>query len=455
MAGKLLIVMKTSDADDVMRRIADKACMGWERDVDVCAVCERRTARKPGGEPVDYVAQTDRLLDRLQDGDYSTIILQSHVAIDAARLAEAGVRLHKANSKDVLVRLIFDELKKRKLYWLTHATHEWEKSAIRHLHPDAWAQQFDALGVRWVGTNLLKLLRVVSDEELRIAFRVPEAEFRGLKVAHAYFRDDEPGSSSLSVKVILEHLYPAGQVIEYDPEKPDCIKGIDKDIVFLYEDGLWSGVELVRRLNNICKSSELKNTACQLHFRYGVTCDAGLIAGRLFSKRERLQNIQLRPASASYHYGFLQHEAFSRLEDLAGSTDDEIRHAIDDCVQPFAFQSDQFWSGRREEAMQVCASLGRQLVSAFLERRRNARLEQDGGDVLDPISEEKLTRWALGALRFASTIAFSSSVPKPVLPLMWLAGPVCLDGRCIDWKPLFWDVRRTAVIDYQDPPGLA
>ncbi|WEF35526.1 phosphoribosyltransferase-like protein [Pseudoduganella chitinolytica] len=449
MAGKLLLVIKTADAESVLRRIAEKACMGWERQVEIYPVCERRSARKQHEEPVDYNTRTDQLIDLLADGDYSAIIVQAHVAIDVTRLAQVGIRLHKANSLDVLVKLIFDELRKRKLDWLTHATYQWEKSAIRSLHPDAWAQQFDALGVRWIGTNLLKLLRVVADDELRSAFLVPEAEFAGLKVVHAYFRDPEPGSSSLNVKMILEKLYPASQVIEYDPEQPDCIDGIGKDIIFVYEDGLWSGVELVRRLNNICKNSGLRNAACQIHFRYAVTSDAGLIAGRLFSKRERLQNIQLRPATASYHYDFLQNDAFSRLQDLANSTDDEIRHEIDSLIRPLAFQSDQFWSGRRDEALQICTHLGRQLVSSFLERRRDAKRGQDGA-ALDPIPEEKLMGWALGALRFGSTVSFSSSVPKPVLPLMWLAGPVRIDGREIDWKPLFWDVRRTAAIDYPD-----
>lgn len=449
MAGKLLLVIKTGDADRVVRRIADKACMGWEREIEIYPVCERRSARKQTMEQVDYIARTDQLIDRLEDGEYSAIILQAHVAVDDSRLKQVGIRFHKANSLDVLLKLIFEELRKRKLDWLTHSTYQWQKSAIRSLHPDAWAQQFDALGVRWVGTNLLKLLRVVSDDELRAAFRVPESEFAGLKVVHAYFRDQEPGSSSLNVKMILEHLYPANQVIEYDPEKPDCIDGIDKDIIFVYEDGLWSGVELVRRLNNICKNSVLKNTPCQIHFRYGVTCDAGLIAGRLFSKRERLQNIQLRPATANYHYGFLQTDAFSRLENLANLSDDEIRQEIDSLIRPFAFQSEQFWDGRRDEALRICTHLGRQLVSAFLERRRDGKRGQDGL-APEPIPEEKLMGWALGALRFGSTISFSSSVPKPVLPLMWLTGPVCIEGKQIDWKPLFWDVRRTAVIDYSE-----
>lgn len=449
MAGKLILVVKTDDAESIVRRIADKARMDWEQEIEIYPVCERRSARKKHGDAVDYHALTDQLIDRLADGDYSAIILQAHVAIDATRLAQTGIRLHKPNSLEVLVKMVFDELKKRKLDWLTHSVYQWEKSAIRSLHPDAWAKQFDTLGVRWVGTNLLKLLRVVSDEELRNAFRVPEAEFAGLKVVHAYFRDQEPGSSSLNVRVILEHLYPASQVIEYDPEQPDCINGIDKDIIFVYEDGLWSGVELVRRLNNICKNSGLKNTPCQIHFRYGVTSDAGLIAGRLFSKRERLQNIQLRPATANYHYGFLQSDASGRLEELATSSDDEIRHVIDSFVRPFAFQSDQFWCGRREEALQICTDIGRQLVASFLERRWAGKHGIEAA-AHDPIPEEKLMSWALGALRFGSTISFASSVPKPVLPLMWLPGQVSIGDKRIDWKPLFWDVRRTAAIDYAD-----
>lgn len=450
--SKIFVVMKKCDHENVIRRIDEKACAGWKELFELVAVDERRNARKNNANPMAYVKVTDDIVDKLGEGDYSLLVVQKDVAVDVKRLGELDIKLREVRSVDVLVDFIFDKLKKNKLYWLDHAIHQWGKSSIPKLHPDAWAQQFALLGVPWVGTNLLKLLKVISNDELTNAFTIPPEDFAGLKVVHAYFRDTEPGSSSLNIRNILEHLYPSEQIVEYDPDNPGALRDLNKDIIYLYEDGLWSGVELVKRLDSIFKNIALQNTRCQIHFCYGVTCDAGLMAGRLYSKRVGMMNVQLRPADRQYHYSLIPQEDRNMIESLVSPSDDDIRKAIDGYIRPLAFQSEQFWFGRRAEALWVCESIGCQLVGKFLERRRQAKLPPgDAGAVkLDPISEDKLMGWALGALRFGSTVSFASSIPKPVLPLMWLDGPVCLNGKTVDWRPLFWDVRRTGSVNYPD-----
>jgi hypothetical protein len=99
------------------------------------------------------------------------------------------------------------------------------------------------------------------------------------------------------------------------------------------------------------------------------------------------------------------------------------------------------WGNRLDEAREICASLGSQLVPPFLARREEEKNEASAINI-NSISKEKISRWALGALNFGTVVTFSSSVPKPTLPLLWLRGEVEHKGKKIDWQPLFWDVRR-------------
>lgn len=168
-----------------------------------------------------------------------------------------------------------------------------------------------------------------------------------------------------------------------------------------------------------------------------------------------MQNVQLRAAVGDDHYKLLRLEDELKIENLIAPSDDEVRRIIDEHIRPMAFQSDHIWCGRQAEALDICEAIGRQLVSSFLERRRQTKLlSENTGIPFDATAEDRSLRWALGALRFGSTVAFESSVPKPVLPLMWLQGKVILNGIEINWRPLFWDVRRTGAISYSDQAPL-
>jgi hypothetical protein len=99
-------------------------------------------------------------------------------------------------------------------------------------------------------------------------------------------------------------------------------------------------------------------------------------------------------------------------------------------VRPIAFQDESLWRGRQEQAQQICAEIGRQLINKYvIDEKKNWR--------------EGVRDWfALGAGRFGSAIVFAHSVPKVCLPLLWLQGQVFLGETKIDWKPLFYDARR-------------
>jgi hypothetical protein len=104
-------------------------------------------------------------------------------------------------------------------------------------------------------------------------------------------------------------------------------------------------------------------------------------------------------------------------------------------VEPFAFRS-LAWEGQNAKAVNVCGSIGSQLVQAW-----QARVS--GGAP----NASKIAKFAKGGGGFASLTVFASSVPKVCLPLLWLDGPVTHSGTTINWRPLFADARRIRDLD--------
>lgn len=391
---------------------------------------------------------TADILSKYDDKSFVNLIVHNCLPLNIDRLKSEEIPVKCVSSVKVLLSEAEEILKKHNLHWRGYAIREWEKSSIKCASPDAWVQQFAELGHGQVAKHLLKSLRVVTESELQEAFKISETEKIGLNVAHAFFQDEEPGSSSIAIQNVLQHMYLPDEVIKLNLASADSLAHVKADVLFVYEDGLWSGVELVKRLNAICKTVHFNKSNLQLHFKYGATSDVGLSAARLFAKREGLARLQFRPAKPSHHFKFLKEGIDTCFEHINNKNDDVIRKALDMEIEPYAFRSLAMWGDERKNAILVCEKIGEQLVRPFLERKKRAKnIKVEKDDNLSDITEEKIAQLRLGALGFASTIVFASSIPKPVLPLMWLNGPVNLDGKTTNWRPLFWDARRTGQAD--------
>src|SRR5450830_1809898 len=425
---KILLVIKSSEHSTVMTSINDVAIDGWKNFIEIFTLNDKK---RPRLEAKIYSNENSNEL----------IIVHEGVSVDLRLLEQEDLPLKRVASLKTLLKEITSKLKERKLHWYSYAMNEWEKSSIQCASPDVMVQQFSELGYSKIGKQLLKGLRVVTEHELRTAFTISDAEKIGYKVVHAFIEDGEPGSSSIAIRNVLEHLYPPEDVMEIHIEKLDQIAALEADVLYIYEDGLWSGVEIVKRLNAICLTTVFKESNIQLHFKYGVTSDAGLIAARLFAKRERIGRLYVAAAKPENHFTFLKSGIDTCFSHVIDQNDKQIRDALDMEIEPYAFRFKADWDDSLH-AMDVCLQIGKQLVRPFLERRQ----KEKGSDV-SQVSDEKVTRWGLGALGFASTVVFASSVPKPVLPLLWLTGRVNLNGNSINWRPLFWDARRTGKVD--------
>ena len=426
--NRVLVVVADEEKDRLIRRITIDAMPGWEESVTVV-----NFPRRPKNLSETITELSERIENELsshwQSEAFGLILLDKSLAADAKRLVQEGVRIRQS-SHSTIYRAVLDELKKRRLHWETHSSYEWTGSGIRYLHPQAWKEQFAQFGYGWVAEGLLKQIRVVADAELRNALRVSDPDTLGLKIAHAYIKDPDPGSSSTNIKDLLEHTY-TDKVFEVDLANDQSSQFSKYDVLYLYEDGLWSGVELVKRLKQVAIWTAVKERTLKIVFRFGVTSDAGLFAGRNFLRRERLTTIDIA-AGIITHQRFLKPGSLDSIFTATCTDDETIRKALDQCACAFAFDDARIWTGRSDEAKGVCREIGIQLTKEWLRRTKG---EED--------LESKANSWSLGAFGFASMTAFAKSVPKPVLPLLWLAGDVTLNGRKAYWNPLFWDARRT------------
>ena len=381
---------------------------------------------------------TQLIVENITDSDIEKIIIYGSIPLNLEQLqCDATIRV--VHSLATLYRETTSALKLCGLHWLEHAQREWAQSSIGTTRPQEWVEQFARIGNKEIAKKLLKSLRVIDDASLRKAFYTRKEEMLGLRVGHGFFSDEEKGSSSIAVQQVLEHLYP-GQVHKLDTKNPATWSSLDLDRLYVYEDGLWSGVELIRRLQSIADSSEFKQSDIHFYFKFAATSDVGLAAARLFTRQLKTSRFHFIPGEVGNHFEFFPKE--SDTDFLEVPTDVyALRASLDSLVEPYAFKLRDNWSDDRDQSITVCEQVGKQLVKPFLQRKNKEKSTSE--EVI--VTEEEVKRWQLGAMGFASTVVFSSSIPKPVLPLMWLQGTVNIRDMKIDWQPLFWDVRRTGV----------
>lgn len=428
---KFFLVVHHQDSDNLKSKLTKICCSGWERYISVLV-------HRPRASNIESF--TSDLIDEFLEFSAECIYYQPGL-LDVRALDESGIKHRPCNTVATMFKELSSLLKDVGIHWHSHATREWSKSLLKSSNPDVWVQQFAEIGHKQVGINILKSLKVVSNTELLESFRLPLSEEIGLRIAHAYIHEEEPGSSSIEVKNILEHMHPDGVIIALDLSKDDVFDQLNCDVLYIYEDGIWSGVEVVKRLRRINELRGFKETNLQIVFKYCVTCDAGLSAARLYAVNNAAGRFMFPSAAKNLHFNFFTAGTDSRFSELSERSDESIRAAIDAAVKPYAFASDQIWPDGRDEGIRVCSEIGAQLVKSSINTKNKAPLEEK-------LQLEKVERLKLGAMGFASTIVFTSSIPKPVLPIMWLNGSISFNEKKITWRPLFWDARRTGTVEH-------
>ncbi len=205
--------------------------------------------------------------------------------------------------------------------------------------------------------------------------------------------------------------------------------------IIVCEDALWTGSEFKKILMRLAVDGDLYEHARNksIRFRYCVVCDYGLWVGRHYLSTNNQHN----------NIDFLLDERQRAVQVLDCALNEEQIRAhwslspkdFDDWlsgkVKPLAFQDQNLWRGRQIEAQEICERIGTQLLE---------RYDKEHSKGWTATVREG---FALGAGRIGGTLLFAHSVPKVCLPLFWLGGDVRHNSILVDWKPLFFDARRT------------
>lgn len=329
-----------------------------------------------------------------------------------------------------ILRELTEHLDAKTISWRSHAMAELAKFEGPQVKLEVWLQQFQALGRPDVGRKLAAKLRVIKTGAfVKTAFAPRAANQIGHRQANCYVRDSDDGGSWVEMQSLLTHAFPPGSVfpVEWDKDAGSLdFPATDVDEFVIYEDGLWSGREAVRRLHAIAAAPP----AARVTFRFGVVTDFGLSV-----VRQAIRSLGLT-ASVSVDTAGLEAERF-----LSSQVPDHLQMGVEmaqadyfkelhEHVECYAFREAANWLA---DEIEFCESVGRQLVGRWL-GLKNGRA---------PTAEE-IGVFALGGGRFGSTLAFSRSIPKVCLPLLWLDGPVEIGGTRLNWQPLLADARRVS-----------
>lgn len=275
-------------------------------------------------------------------------------------------------------------------HWRTYANAQLQRFHGQTTPLDVWCKQFFDLRVGYLGRRLAMQLQVIGfgDQNRPFAPRMHEAF--GQKVLHCYFDDGDHGGSWVSVQDQLSHDLPAELVnaIQVSGDNfsfPDT----DADEIVIYEDGLWSGSETVKRLRAIKASGSLR----PVRFKFVVVTDFGLMVARQAIRYFELQNVVKIDATDSRLERFLVADIPPELLFGHGMEPKAYFKALHGCVELSAFRNPEDWPEGEgvDEAREVAKDLGRQLVKQWYERDRpdddadeGAEKFSLGGAVLHP-----------------------------------------------------------------------
>ncbi len=330
-------------------------------------------------------------------------------------------------------RELTEHLRSTGAHWRDHAMAELGRFEGHRGNLDAWLQQFAELKHGGVGQKLAARLRIVRTGELPGgAFAMRQADQVGLRRLACYIEDDDQGGSWLEMKGLLERTFPPGTVHAVrwrDNTGTLEFPAAPADEIVIYEDGLWSGYEAVKRL----RAMGAQPPVAPVTLKYGLVTDFGLLVARQAIRSLGLQGRVSIDTSRAELVGFLNAEMPEEMRLGLGMELAEYYVSLHDHIHGYAFRPGDDWSS---EEITACADIGSQLVREWLRR--------DNGAAFD---EAKVSRFALGGGGFASTVAFSRSVPKVCLPLLWLGGQVTLGVRTVAWRPLLVDSRRVSSAD--------
>jgi hypothetical protein len=436
---RLLLVLCEHSEPEVRRILAKHAHAGWEREGQIRLLVLRNNFRRFRSENSAKIAKCAPknsaarviLLDNVEHGD---------------RFGE-GIDLRTSNTFNFL-RPFEDAipaiLRQAGLDWRTSITahlRSWHHSVIEQGYVDEWLSQFEHFGVPWIGEHLLRTLDFWDPERLVATLEINEKRLEQfdcicLKRQQAGKSADFLGSLLRKRVSALAKNFPICDFVT--TFNVPSSSSIPKRVLFI-EDSLLTGTEMTNFLSGLLGLSSPGRAwpvsalqqpngllECNVEFQFPVTTSLGQFRLRAFLEANSFKHGTLRFGES----GFIEVLTSSGNNALlAGQFFDPALSncpiAPDQHLERVAFRGAWKKESRRLELEKFCREIGGQLFAEYL--------RQKGWDW----PPQKIAASSLGMHGLGLNLAFSHSVPKASLPLLWASGTVKFDGSTIEWRPLF------------------
>lgn len=440
---RLVVACRSNSKERIHATLALHAGFDWTSDVRIAVLA------LPNGHAEDGQYVTARLNEIAAGAPNGIRVVAVHVAVLPERLRGDIVLARDAVTLRSSYAVLRWALKAMGLDYETRALQRiraWIHGSINPGQVDEWLSQFDRLGShRWVGENLLRLLEVVTAQDLVSAFGLEE--FEALPKQRYCVVDSVKGKSAgIVANIVRKHLTrPLGPRVAVDELYEVLERGGDGDVepIVVFEDGIFSGTEQSGILDSLLNarpegrrskvpplSDPERLRRRRVEIRFGVGANLGLFRLRSYLDERGLINITVRSPAR-----LLNVLSPMGVEAARGGTlfvrdsdpDELVVASPDEYLRPVAFADEGRWkdSRRASIAQGFCRLIGRQLWRNYIESM---------GWIW---SERRLEESALGMRGQGLTLAFFHSVPKAALPLFWATGGVEFQRKAIEWKPLF------------------
>lgn len=319
---------------------------------------------------------------------------------------------------------------------------QWAHSTINSREINDWLEQFDILGYGWVGEKLLGRLELANLQSVGDSFC--DSIIVHPSDALCVISDPETkGKSAEIISTILRKRFPNTK-LGSDPGA--LIESGRSSTIHIVEDGLFTGTEMIgvfeslldnrtklhkrNKVRPLNDPSLLTGQKISLHF--SICSDYGLELLKLYLEQKGLDATVAIFVPHHLQFGVLSNHGKELLAKKPDATSLWETGLSEGAISPFAFGDRHLWGMEKEahQAEAICRSIGEQLFTRYIE----AQVHLKGWDMWPA---EKLQKCALGMWGLGLLHAFSHSVPKASLPVFWAGGDVELDGRKVNWKPLF------------------
>ncbi len=323
-------------------------------------------------------------------------------------------------------------LRQSGLDWRTFITarlRAWIHSVIDEAHVEQWLGQFRRLGVAWIGEHLLRTLDFWTPERLKGAAGLNAECLRQfdclcLKRQQAGKSADFLGNLFRKHVSAMDPKYPIADFVSM-LEEPDT--GNHYRRILFIEDSLLTGTEMTNFLSGllglqarpgrpwpVAKLQSLERISQrQIEFRFTVSTSLGIQRFKSFLAEHKLDNACV----THFPDGFIEVLTSAGQEALDRGV--FYHSGISNCpaapdahLEKVAFRGVWKNESQRSRVEAFCRDVGRQLFTEYL-RRKGYQWDQT-----------KIAASSFGMHGLGLNLAFSHSVPKASLPLLWAEGKV-------------------------------